>query len=94
MVLSPTDSSQASRELLQALAVQRMGSQERAAWWRQELAIVQAHTQFFMDHFPSRPGAVSFSSLAEKNHYDEARELEQALNHAVVSRASHAASSH
>ncbi|TAG25830.1 MAG: hypothetical protein EAZ37_11295 [Burkholderiales bacterium] len=89
-----TDQQQEARELLQALAVQAMSASERAAWWRSELAAVQTHTQLFMNRFPTQPGAMSFASLAEKNRHDEERELEQAMNHAQIPHASHAASAY
>lgn len=94
MTSFPIDLPQEERELQQALAVQRMSAAERGAWLRKEWATAQANAQLFMRRFPQRLGALNFACLAEKNQYDEARELEQALNYAIAEHPSHAASAH
>ena len=63
------------RELAQAMVVHRMNAKERGLWLGQQITIVQAQLQLMMQHFPARPGARSFALMAEKNRYDEQREL-------------------
>lgn len=81
---------QEQRELAQALAVQRMNAEQRSEWLRVEWATATANAQLFMSRFPSQPGAISFASLAEKNHHDEQRELRQAAQYSLTATSRHA----
>jgi hypothetical protein len=77
---------QEERELAQAILVQHMSPEDRAAWWSKEFAAVQASAQLMMPYFPVRPGAISFATMAEKNRYDEKRELDEAMNHSLIAK--------
>lgn len=79
-------------ELKQALEVQGMSATQRGAWLSAEWARVQVTAQLFMSRFPSQPGAMSFATLAEKNAYDERRELMQATQFSLASTSKYAPS--
>ena len=84
--------SQEDRELAEALGVQAMSDQQRGLWLESVWGKVQRNAAHFrtnaLDH---PPGARQFSTLEEKNRFDEARELAFAMEHSVFAVAMRAA---
>ena len=75
---------QDSAELAEALRVQAMPLAERSAWLINVWGKVQRSAQAFSANAPDRaPTARSYASLAEKNQFDEARELAFAMHHSI-----------
>ena len=76
--------SQEDRELVEALRVQAMPDQQRGPWLESVWGRVQRNAAYFRTHAADHPpGARQFSTLEEKNRFDEARELAFAMEHSV-----------
>lgn len=84
--------SQEDLELVEALRVQAMPDQQRGMWLESVWGRVQRNAAHFRTNMPDHPpGARQFSTLEEKNRFDEARELAFAMEHSVFAVASRAA---
>ena len=84
--------SQEDRELAEALGVQAMSDQQRGLWLESVWGKVQRNAAHFRTNaFDHPPGARQFSTLEEKNRFDEARELAFAMEHSVFAVAMRAA---
>ena len=71
---------QAERELQEALRVQGMTSAARWHWLEEEWGRLQDSAALLsINDQPAPHAARSYATLAEKNRFDEDRELEQAL---------------
>ncbi|MBK9441373.1 MAG: hypothetical protein IPN53_08670 [Comamonadaceae bacterium] len=72
---------QAERELQQALRVQSMTPAARWLWLQEAWGPLQDSAAFLLPNDPSMPGAArSYATLDEKNHFDEDREIRQAMH--------------
>lgn len=82
----PPPKSQEDRELAQALCVQGMPDAERGKWFAKEWGGVQRRSGLFRAQMPPpSPNARSFATPKEKNAFDEAREIDFAIQHSVFS---------
>ncbi len=70
---------QAKRELDEALRVRYMSPRERSAWLRDVWNPLQAQGSALLAGLSVEHGARCFASFAEKNRYDEDRELALAV---------------
>ncbi len=81
---SATAVTQEDRELAEALRVQAMTPPQRSAWLRDVWGRVQRNAAAMNTHAPAHePTARSYATMDEKNRFDEARELEFAMQHSV-----------
>jgi len=75
---------QIERELREALRVQSMSADARWQWLQIEWGALQdCATLLFQKHAPPRYTSHSFATLADKNRFDEAVELERALRMSI-----------
>lgn len=71
---------QAERELQEALRVQGMTPAARWLWLQETWGHLQDSAAFLLPNDPSMPGAARcYATLDEKNRFDEARKIRQAL---------------
>ena len=79
---------QEERELAEALRFQAMSSQELTQWLRDNWDPLQAQAASFFSYWKpdGEPHAMHFATLAEKNRFDEQREIEQAVRLAISRR--------
>ena len=83
---------QEDRETAEALSVQAMPHNQRSLWLESVWGKVQRNAAHFRSNVAVHPGgARHFSTLEEKNKFDEARELAFAMEHSVFAVAMRAA---
>lgn len=76
---------QADRERQEALRVQSMSPEERLQWLTENWGRLQDSASSLFSDLPQRPKiARCYASMEEKNKFDEARELELALQRSVM----------
>ncbi|MFI5444009.1 hypothetical protein [Polaromonas sp. UC242_47] len=76
---------QADRELQEALRVQSMSPEERFQWLTENWGRLQDSASALFPDLPQRPKtARCYASMEEKNKFDEARELELALQRSAM----------
>lgn len=75
---------QETTELAEALRVQAMSAAERSAWLENVWGRVQRNAAAFFVNAPEQVHtARSYTTLDEKNRFDEARELAFAMQHSI-----------
>ena len=75
---------QESAELAEALRVRAMSASERSAWLENVWGKVQRSASAFSVNRPEHvPTARSYTTFEEKNRFDEARELDFAMQHSI-----------
>jgi hypothetical protein len=71
---------QLRREIEQAVKVQKMAPDERLLWLEEHWGRLQESSNLMLAGLPATPRrARHFATFSEKNEYDQARELERAL---------------
>jgi hypothetical protein len=69
-----------SEEIEQAVKVQKMTPDERLLWLEEHWGRLQESSNLMLAGLPATPRrARHFATFSEKNEYDQARELERAL---------------
>lgn len=74
-----------NQEVEQAVKVQAMSPDERLLWLEEHWGRLQESANLMLAGLPATPRrALHFTSHSEKNEYDQARELERALQFHVL----------